>query len=243
MSDPGSLCPAVKAADMIGDRWVLLLMRELFMGATRYKDFQNALPRISPTVLSNRLKQLELNGMIIKKSIAGEKSTEYHLTRCGRELGPLIDMMTKWGLRWARRRIRDEDLDAGTFMWDFHRSLNTEELPDGETVISVNLNDVETHNKWWLIASASTVDLCTEDPGKEVDIYIHTALGDLAEVWMGDVGIRDAMGDDSVIVTGSSHLMRTISSWIPQSRYAEVRPKRIMEQRVGVEAVDEGSAA
>ena len=230
MNDSGSLCPAVKAADMIGDRWVLLLMREFFMGASRYKDFQSALPRISPTVLSNRLKQMEMNGMIIKKSNASENSTEYHLTRCGRELGPLIDQMTRWGLRWARRRIRDEDLDAGTFMWDFHRSLKTDELPDGETVINVKLSDVETHNKWWLVIESDSVDLCTDDPGKDVDLYMHSSLADLAEVWMGDVGIREAMNDDTIMVTGSSHLMRTISSWIPQSSYAQVRPKRLIEE-------------
>ena len=135
------------------------------------------------------------------------------------------------GLRWARRRICDEDLDAGTFMWDFHRSLNTEELPDGETVISVTLKDVETHNKWWLVVNAGVVDLCTDDPGKEVDLYIHTTLDEIAEVWMGDVGIRDAINKDDVMITGSSHLMRTISSWIPQSSYSTVRPKRIVEKR------------
>lgn len=231
MNDSGSLCPAVKAADMIGDRWILLLMREFFMGASRYKDFQNALPRISPTVLSNRLKQLEMNGMIIKKTNASRKATEYHLTRCGRELAPLIDQMSKWGLRWARRRIRDEDLDAGSFMWDFHRSLKTEELPDGETVLSVSFKDVVTHNKWWLIVKANTVDLCTDNPGKDVDLYIHSNLADLAEVWMGDVGIREAMAEDAVVITGSSHLMRTISSWMPQSRYAAIRPKRMVENK------------
>ncbi len=204
------------------------------MGASRYKDFQSALPRISPTVLSNRLKQMETNGMIIKKSNASEKSTEYHLTRCGRELAPLIDQMSRWGLRWARRRIRDEDLDAGSFMWDFHRSLKTEELPDGETVISVNFSDIETHNRWWLIAQADTVDLCTDDPGKDVDLYISSSLAALAEIWMGDIGIRDAMDEDGVMITGSSHLMRTISSWIPQSRYAKVRPKRIIDDDVAV---------
>ncbi len=230
MNDSGSLCPAVKAADMIGDRWILLILREFFLGGSRYKDFQSALPRISPSVLSNRLKQLEMNGMIIKKSSAGQKSTEYHLTRCGRELAPLIDQMSRWGLRWARRRIRDEDLDAGSFMWDFHRTLKTEELPDGETVISVNFNDIETHNRWWLVARDNTVDLCTDDTGKDVDLYISSSLAGLAEVWMGDVPIRDAMDEEGVMVTGSSHLKRTISSWIPQSRYAKVRPKRIIDE-------------
>lgn len=228
MSTAGSLCPAVKAADMIGDRWVLLIMREFFFGATRYKNFQRALPRISPTVLSNRLKQMEANGLIIKKSSAGQ-NTEYHLTRCGRELAPMIDQMSRWGLRWARRRIRDEDLDAGSFMWDFHRSLKTDELPDGETVLSITLSDVATHGRWWVIAETDAVDLCTDDPGKAVDLYLHANLAEIAEVWMGDIDIRDAIAHDQVKATGSQHLMRTIARWFPQSRYSKVRPKRMLE--------------
>ncbi|NVE93771.1 winged helix-turn-helix transcriptional regulator [Altererythrobacter lutimaris] len=228
MSSSGSLCPAIKAADMIGDRWVLLIMREFLLGATRYKNFQRALPRISPTVLSNRLKQMEANGLIIKKAGTGQ-GTEYHLTRCGRELAPLIDQMSKWGLRWARRRIRDEDLDAGSFMWDFHRSLNTGELPDGETVISVTLKDTKTYGRWWLIATSEDVDLCTDDPGKDVDLYLHANLPNLAEVWMGDVAVREAISSDDLTVTGSAYLVRTIASWFPQSRYSNIRPKRIIE--------------
>ena len=225
----GSLCPAVKAADMIGDRWVLLLMRELFLGATRYKDFQSALPRISPTVLSNRLKQMEMNGMIIKKTGVGEKTTEYRLTRCGRELAPLIDQMSKWGLRWARRRIAEEDMDAGSFMWDFHRTMGSQELPDGETVLSVQLSDVEQHGKWWLICKQGEVDLCTEDPGKDVDLYMSGPLSTFAGVWMGDQSAQDAIQNEDLLMTGSAHLSRTANAWFPQSRYADVRPKRILE--------------
>ena len=58
-----------------------------------------------------------------KKSGAGEKATEYRLTRSGRELAPLVNYMSKWGLRWARRRMNEEDLDVGSFMWDFLRTL------------------------------------------------------------------------------------------------------------------------
>ncbi len=230
MNNSGTLCPAVKAADMIGDRWVLLLMREMFMGATRYKDFQKALPRISPSVLSNRLKQMEMNGMIIKKTGAGEKTSEYRLTRCGRELAPLIDQMSKWGLRWARRRIADEDMDAGSFMWDFHRTVKTTELPDGETVISVNLTDVAEHAKWWLVCNGDTVDLCTDNPGKEIDLYMSGPLPAFAEVWMGDIGPQEAISDECLTVTGSPHLTGTANAWFPQSRYASVRPKRIIEE-------------
>lgn len=224
----GSLCPAVKAADMIGDKWTLLLMRELLVGSNRYNAFQRALPRISPTVLSKRLKQMEADGLIIKKTVAGEKATEYRLTKCGRELAPLINYMSKWGLRWARRRMNEEDLDVGTFMWDFHRSLNTTELPDGETVFSVTFTGLDAHSKWWLVANGETVDLCTDDPGKEVDLYISSTLPILAEIWMGDCDVTSAVRDEDIMLTGASYLVRGVSQWFPKSRYADVRPLRFI---------------
>lgn len=228
LNTSGSLCPAVKAADMIGDKWILLIMRELFLGANRYNEFQRALPRISPTVLSKRLKQMEEDGLVIKKTVAGEKATEYRLTKCGRELAPLVNYMSKWGLRWARRRMNEEDLDVGTFMWDFHRSLNTAELPDGETVFSVSFVGLDAKNKWWLVAKGDVVDLCTDDPGKDIDLYISSTLPALAEVWMGDTDILSATKSDDVMLTGASYLVRTASQWFPKSLYADVRPKRFV---------------
>lgn len=229
LNQSGSLCPAVKAADMIGDKWILLILRELFLGANRYNEFQRALPRISPTVLSKRLKQMEADGLIIKKTTAGEKATEYRLTKCGRELAPLVNYMSKWGLRWARRRMNEEDLDVGCFMWDFHRSLNTAELPDGETVFSVTFSELDAHKKWWLVAKADVVDLCTDDPGKEVDLYIASTLPALAEVWMGDVEVSAAIKTDDVMLTGAAYLIQSASQWFPKSRYANVRPKRFID--------------
>lgn len=228
LNQSGSLCPAVKAADMIGDKWTLLLLRELLVGANRYNEFQRAMPRISPTVLSKRLKQMEEDGLLIKKSIAGEKATEYRLTRSGRELAPLVNYMAKWGLRWARRRMSEEDLDVGCFMWDFHRTLNTDALPDGETVLSVTFTDLETYQKWWLIAEGQTVELCTDDPGKEVDLYISSTLPIMAEIWMGDVDVMSALKSEDVLMTGSSYLERSAGQWFSQSNYADVRPRRFI---------------
>ncbi len=228
MNDSGSLCPAVKSADMIGDKWVLLILRELFLGSSRYTDFQRALPRISPTILSKRLKQMEADGLIIKKTTAGQKATEYRLTRCGRELAPIVDHMSKWGLRWARRRLKEEDLDVGAFMWDFHRTLNTEELPDGEVVFCISFPELSSYKTWWVIANGKVVDLCTDDPGKDVDLYVTGSLPALAEVWMGDVEVNEAAKAEDLILTGAAYLTKSANQWFPKSRYADVRPKRVM---------------
>ena len=124
-------------------------------------------------------------------------------------------------------------MDAGSFMWDFHRSIRSDQLPDGETVLSVQLLDVEKHAKWWMICKDGDVDLCTDNPGKDVDLYLSGPLEAFASVWMGDQSAQQAIQDDALFLTGSSHLSRTANAWFPQSRYSDVRPKRIVgeEQR------------
>ncbi len=224
LNTPGSLCPAIKAADIIGDKWVLLILRELHMGVCRYNDFQRALPRISPTILSKRLKHLELHGLVVRKSATGRKAKEYKLTACGREIAPILHHMSRWGLKWARRQLEDEDLDVSTFMWDFHRTLNTKELPDGETVFQVTFSDLASHQDWWLIATQDKVDICTDDPGKEVDIYITCKLPALVSVWMGDATPKAATQTSDLAVTGLAHLVRTADRWFPRSMYADIRP-------------------
>lgn len=226
INESGSLCPAVKATDMIGDKWTLLILRELLLGASRYTEFQRALPRISPTVLSKRLKQMEADGLLVKRSTAGEKSTAYRLTRCGRELTPLIEYLSKWGLRWARRRLHEEDLDVGAFMWDVHRSLITPELPDGETVFCIQFPEQGRQDRWWLVANGPVVDLCTDDPGKTVDLFMTGSLEKMAAVWMGDVDIQAAVKAGDIMLTGAGDLVRTAPQWFPKSRFADIRPRR-----------------
>ena len=124
--------------------------------------------------------------------------------------------------------MNEEDLDVGTFMWDFHRSLKTAELPDGETVFSVSFKELDGHSKWWLVANENVVDLCTDDPGKNVDVYLSSTLPALAEVWMGDLDISSATQNEDIMLTGSAYLLRTAMRWFPKSSYADVRPKRFV---------------
>jgi DNA-binding HxlR family transcriptional regulator len=221
MNTTGSLCPTVKASEILGDKWTLLVLRELFFGATRYNEFQRAIPRISPTVLSGRLKQMEVNGLLIHKKPAGQKRGEYRLTASGKELAPLVDGMARWGLRWARDQLCDSDLDAGTFMWDFHRSITPDALPDGRTVMCVIFDDA-AGQKWWVVVSGETVDLCNDDPGFEVSVYLSSSLKTMAKVWLGEVSPVDAHRDKLLHVTGERHLTRSLDRWFPRSHYKNV---------------------
>jgi DNA-binding HxlR family transcriptional regulator len=222
MPEYGQFCPVAKASDIIGERWTVLILRELLLGTTRYNDFQRALSRISPTLLSKRLKMLEEKGLVVRKRPPGAKSYEYHLTACGRELEPIIEHLAVWGMRWARGQMTDVELDVEFLMWDLQRRLQTERLPDGETVLCFEFDELERFRTWWLVICQGKVDLCSENPGKEVDLYINSTVRDLALIWRGDVPMAEALRSQSIRTHGNVHLARTIQDWLGVCLYAEV---------------------
>lgn len=224
VNNSGSLCPAMASADLLGDKWTLLILREFFLGTSRFNRFQKAFPRMSPSILSKRLKMLEAADIIIRKNEPAMRMMEYKLTRSGRELGPIVEGMAIWGMRWRSRSIVAQDCDVGGFMWDFHRTLKTDCLPDGQTVILVQLSDCSELNTWWVIANGDVVDLCTKDPGHDVDVYITASLEHLVALWIGDVNIRDATEAKTVFLDGPKHLINTAQDWIAQSPFINVRP-------------------
>lgn len=213
-------CPANKAAELIGDAWTLQILRSMMFGATRYSDLQQAIPRISPAVLSGRLKTMAEKGLIVRREATGGRSVSYRLTASGRELRPVIRYMANWGLRWASRNIKERDVDIGALMWDLHRSLRVRELPDCETVIEITLRGVPRFSRWWITAKGHRVGLWPDNPGKDVDIYLACTLGDLIALWQGRVGVREALSAERLTMVGRSDLTRTIDNWFPVSPVA-----------------------
>jgi DNA-binding HxlR family transcriptional regulator len=224
MAEYGQFCPVAKASDIIGERWTVLILRELFLGTRRYNEFLRGLSRISPTLLSKRLKTLEKRGLIVRKCPPGQKSHEYYLTACGRELEPLIEQLAVWGMRWARGQLADSELDVEFLMRDLQRRVQTDYLPDGETVLCFTFNELETFKTWWMVAGEDEVDLCTENPGKEVDLYINSGVRDMVKVWRGDLSLRKALREKLVRTQGNTHLIRSMPDWLGICLYADIKP-------------------
>ena len=223
MAGYGQFCPVAKATEIIGEKWTLLVLRELLLGTTRFNDFQRAMARISPTLLAKRLKQLEECGIVIRKKLSGQKGYEYRLTAAGKELAPLIEVLAVWGMRWARDQLTDDELDVEFLMREVQRRLNTEHLPDGETVICLIFDELTKHKTWWLLVDDDVVDLCTETPGKDVDLYINSNVRTLVEVWEGDLDMRKALRSGSIKAHGLRHLIRTMPDWLGVCVYKEVQ--------------------
>jgi len=219
----GQFCPVAKATEVIGEKWTLLILRELLLGTCRFNDFQRALSRISPTLLTKRLKHLEQCGIIIRKKISGQRGCEYRLTPAGKELAPLVETLAVWGMRWARGQMTDNELDVEFLMWDLQRRIQTQNLPAGETVICFQFDELDKYKTWWVVAYDDKVDLCTEDPGKEVDLYISSTVRTLVEIWEGDVELNAAKATNRITTHGLRLLERSMPDWLGLCLYKDIR--------------------
>jgi DNA-binding HxlR family transcriptional regulator len=221
MRQYGQFCPVAKTAEIIGDPWSILIVRELLLGSSRFNTLQRGLPRISPTVLSTRLKELGERGVIIKRRLSGQRGHEYRLTAAGRELSAVVEALAVWGMRWARDAMGPDDLDVAFLMFDIQRRIDTGALPDGETVLCFQFTDVKAFRHWWLVCQGTEVDLCYEDPGKDVNCYVTATAKNLIAVWMGDVALAKAMKSEIIQITGERHVCRTFPKWFTLATFAK----------------------
>ena len=219
----GQFCPVAKASEVLGERWTILIIRELLMGTTRFSDFQRALSQISPTLLTKRLGQLVDQGLVLRKTTAGGKRAEYFLTAAGKELGPIVDGLGTWGMRWARGQMNDDELDVELLMYDLCRRLDPDTLPGGSTVLYFSFCGLETFPTWWIVIDDGKPDLCVAHPGRDSDVTVSTDVRTMVEVYAGDLKLADARRDGRIEVTGSPVLVRSIGEWLPVMAKAHVK--------------------
>ncbi len=219
--DYGQFCPVAKAAEVLGEKWTILILREFLYGTSRFNDFQRAISGISPTMLTKRLKELEVAGVVHKEN------HDYQLTDSGRDLAPLLRQYALWGMRWARGELSDTELDAELLMWDVRRRVRAEFLPEAGCVIQVHFGDLESMADWWLLVIEGEADLVGEVPEAEVDLLLDTDLRTMTELWLGDLTLNGALAQQRLKLRGRPLLIRAIEQWLPMANYANVRPATI----------------
>jgi DNA-binding HxlR family transcriptional regulator len=211
MKSYGQFCPLAKAAEVFAERWTPLVLRELFCGSVRFNDLRRGVPLMSPSLLSRRLKELEVAGLVSCRRGSG-RSSEYQLTESGRALWPVVESLAVWGKRWTRAHLEKHELDAGLLLWDVRRNLNHEFLPERRTVIKFEFAGTTSGKRlWWLVSESGNVDLCLLDPGFDVDLHVRTHLRTLTEVWLGDLDCQAAVQSEAIELDGSTRLTRNFA--------------------------------
>jgi DNA-binding HxlR family transcriptional regulator len=222
MNRYGQFCPVSKACEILGERWTILIVRELLMGATRFHELRRTLSHISPTVLSKRLRTLEDYGLLVRKTVSGQQRHEYRLTAAGRDLQGVVFGIGEWGMRWARGQMSDDELDVEHLMVYVCRTLRTELLPDGRTVLKFHFTDRQDYRFWWVVVTDGEADLCIDMPGEDCDVRFVCDVRTMVEVWMGDRTLADARRQGALKIHGQRALLRNVSSWLGLSIFAGI---------------------
>lgn len=217
----GQFCPIAKATEILGERWTILIIRELLMGARRFNELQRGLGDISPSLLTARLKSLEEQAMITRRRIPGQKGYEYHPTPACEALMPVLFNLGEWGICWAKHTILGQDFDAEFLLFYLERSIDPSKLPGQVAVLKFRFADLVEQQDWWLVVRGDRTEVCLKDPGMDVDVFFNCTVRTMADVWMGDRTYREAMRAGDMDMQGDPALTRNVTQWLRPSIFAE----------------------
>lgn len=204
-------CPISRALDVLGERWTLLILRDMLVGARRFNEIARGLPGISRALLSRRLRQLEA-AELVRRTDDG-----YELTQAGQDLRPLVFGLAEWGARYTFGDPRPEELDPELLMWWMHERIDTSDI-DRRAVVMVDMTDYR--RLFWLVLEPGDASVCFTDPGFEVDAVLKARLAELYKMWNGQTDLLAAMRDGTIELQGARWIVRGLPKWLQLSPVA-----------------------
>lgn len=208
----GQYCPISRALDVLGERWSLLILRDLLVGTTRFNDLSRGLPGLSRSLLSKRLRQFE------RAELIERDGTEYRLTEAGRELEPIVFGLGAWGAKWTFGDPVPEELDAEVLVWWMHTRIDTSPFQGRRHTLHIRFTD--DRRQFWIVIEDHTPSVCTSEPGFDVDVTITSDVSSLYQVWLGRVGVAEAQRAGRLQFDGERALTRAMPTVLQLSPVA-----------------------
>ncbi len=222
-SSYGQYCPLALATELLCRRWTILVVSRLIDGCTTFNEIHQGVPKISPSLLSTRLSELEHAGLVTRRKLRGESRYRYEPTEAARELTELIDGLAVWGQQWARD-MKLDDLDPAFLAWSMSLRMNTDAMPTGRTVIEFEFTGTPAAlRRFWLVNNDGKVDMCLKDPGFESDLYVESDLHLFVEAWRGFRDLRQEIRSGKIRLTGPRKLKASFADWLLLSALAPYR--------------------
>lgn len=230
MSKYGQYCPIAQALEIVGERWTLLIIRDMLLGATHFNDLERGLPGISRGLLAARLRQLQDAGIIEKQvNDTGRQTTAYHLTPAGKALKPVIDALLVWGAEWAFGDPSEEELDPVLLMWWMRNRIRSDALPENRVVVQFEFHGAK-NGTFWLLLTRADVSVCLTNPGYEIDVLVNADLAAFYKLWLGRITYREAL-ESGVHIEGVPRLTRAFPRWFAWSAAADTVRAAVAKQR------------
>lgn len=210
-------CAFTKAVEHLGDRWSLLIVRELFLfGPQGFNGLAEGLPNhISRSVLSAKLRKLEELGVIEREDPRAARVSPYRLAPAGEQLVPTLKALLEWAERWFPEDRALAERDPSVIAFWLMRRVRPSSLPDRQTVVEITVRDRREVISWLLLDADSEPELCAEDPGLDASryVYVEADARALLPVARGERPFADAVDDRSVRVYGEPTLRSELPGW------------------------------
>ncbi|MEM1249551.1 MAG: helix-turn-helix domain-containing protein [Acidobacteriota bacterium] len=237
----GQYCPLALAAELLCQRWTILVLSRLIDGCRRFNEIQAGVPGMSPSLLSKRLRELQDAGLV-RKITAGGRQTSYELTDSGREAEAIVMSMAVWGQQWARD-MEMADLDPEFLVWSLHMGVDVDSLPAERLVLEFEFSGcAHDCDRFWLVCEDRVVEMCVKDPGLEPDVTVQSDLRLFVEAWRGFRDLKQEIAEGNVRVFGPPELTRRLADWLLGSTLAPYPRKRQGRERQIWERQRSGSA-
>lgn len=214
----GIICPLSKACEYLEPRWTIQILGELWAGSTRFNDLRRGLGNISPTLLSRRLKELEALGLVERVEDRASGAVDYFRTAKALALEPALEALADWAQQNIEAELAVGDPDLGALMWSARRKLRLGELPPRRAVMRFHFDEVASgFDRYWLVTQpGAAAEICTTDPGTDIDLYIETTPRSMAAIMLGRATIAREVEDGRMFLSGDARLIRTIDRWFPR---------------------------
>lgn len=214
MKSHGEYCPIAKAVEVLGERWSILVVRELLIGVSQFNDLARGLPGMSRTMLSKRLRELTAADLVEKLD------GKYFLTPAGQELRSFVFGLGGWGSKWLLGEPDPDELEPLSLLWHAHARLDTAELPTRQVVIAFELDN--RPERFWVVVEPVGCSICDHDPGFEVDVTVSSDLSALYGVWYEQQSMRSAIKTGQIRFAGESALVRRMPGVLQLTDIAEL---------------------
>jgi DNA-binding HxlR family transcriptional regulator len=222
MTRYGQFCPVAKASEIFAERWTPLILRELLSGSHRFSDLEHGLPRISRSLLSQRLRFLEGAGLVERRPAPGGRTVEYHLTPAGADLFDVIVRLGEWSHRWFDPLLDEDALDPQLLIWDIHRRLRRDRLPPRRVVVEFQFTGAAP-GRYWLVVEPEESSVCWDPPGFEIDLVVRVDTLAMHRIWLGHQSFPDALARGQIALDGPQALTRAFPEWLELSVFASAR--------------------
>lgn len=222
----GQYCPLALAAELLTQRWTLLVVSRVLDGCHTFNAIHRGVPRMSPSLLSQRLRELQDAGLVVRHEPSGKQGARYDVTPAGRDLNAVIEQMAVWGQHWARD-MTTEDLDPGFLAWSMHTRLDTRAMPPGRTVLEFVFEGAPTDcRRFWLVHEDGEVDMCLKHPGHASDLVVRADLRRFIETWRGFRDLRRELREGRIRLEGARDLKQRLPRILMLSSLAPYARKR-----------------